>query len=102
MEDLKTKLTDLVIIAVRKIVAETNAANPSDIVFNTPLYGKSGVLDSLGLVQLIADTEEEVYLLTGKQITIADEKAMSAKISPFRSVASLVDYICILLKGAEG
>jgi acyl carrier protein len=97
MQSSKEKIMEMVIKSVQKVVSETRITEPSAIIFNTPLYGKNGILDSLGLVQLIADIEEDIYNITGKQITIADEKAMSLKISPFRSVASLTDYICNLL-----
>ena len=65
---------------------------------DSQLYGKGGVLDSLGLVRLIAELEEEICEKTNKDITLADEKAMSQKSSPFRSVASLSDYILNLLQ----
>jgi acyl carrier protein len=59
------------------------------------------VLDSLGLVRVIAELEDEIYDHTNKSITLADEKAMSQKASPFRSVASLSDYISTLLHEVE-
>lgn len=65
---------------------------------DSQLYGKAGVLDSLGLVRLIAELEEEIYEKTNKSITLADEKAMSQKSSPFRSVTSLSEYILNLLQ----
>lgn len=89
----KEQILELVIKSVKKIVSEAGTVSVQDITFNTPLYGRNGVLDSLGLVQLIADLEEEIYQATSKQITIADESAMSMKISPFRSVSSLADYV---------
>ncbi|KAF0201899.1 MAG: hypothetical protein FD170_2390 [Bacteroidetes bacterium] len=97
MEVNKQQLTEIIILSTQKVISETNAADPATVIFNTPLYGKGGVLDSLGLVQLIADVEEEIYQQTGNQITIADEKAMSMRISPFRSVSSLSDYIYSIL-----
>jgi len=94
MSKMKTeKIIELVIISAQRIVSENGTFNPDKISFNTPLFSSNGIVDSLGLVQLIADIEEEIYQATGKQITIADEKAMSQKISPFRSISSLADYI---------
>lgn len=60
---------------------------------STPLFGKNGVLDSLSLVRLISDIEENYYHLTGKEIILADEKAMSRSSSPFLTVDTLSDYI---------
>ena len=92
------KLLELVIRSAQNVVSYTNTADPSKINKLTHLYGVHGVLDSLGLVQLIAEVEDEIYESTGINITIADERAMSLKFSPFRSVSSLADYILVLLK----
>lgn len=60
---------------------------------NTLLYGADAPLDSMALVNLIADIEDAVSAQLDATITLADEKAMSAKNSPFRSVGSLVNAI---------
>ena len=60
---------------------------------DTELFGRSGHLDSLGLVGLIVAVEETVLSEFDRGVTLADEKAMSRKSSPFRSIGSLVDYI---------
>ncbi len=59
----------------------------------TPLYGEKGLLDSLALVSLIADLESKIEECMGIQVTLADERAMSRKRSPFRTVGSLVDFV---------
>lgn len=57
------------------------------------LYGENGALDSMGLVNLIADLEEAVAQKYGASIALADEKAMSARNSPYRSVRTLTEAI---------
>ncbi|MCG3685626.1 hypothetical protein [Aliarcobacter butzleri] len=64
----------------------------------TKLYGGSGCLDSLALVSFIADIEEKISDKFEKDIVLADEKAMSAKTSPFRNIESLALYIENLLE----
>jgi len=59
----------------------------------TRLFGETAALDSIGLVTLIADLEEDIRVATGKMVTLADEKAMSRLTSPFRRVDLLADYI---------
>lgn len=61
------------------------------------LYGKEGVLDSLGLVSLLVAIEQSVEDLFGTQVTLASEKAFSQTQSPFQSVGSLGEYILQLL-----
>ncbi|OQY50377.1 MAG: acyl carrier protein [Candidatus Parabeggiatoa sp. nov. 2] len=63
----------------------------------TVLFGKFGQLDSLGLVNLIVAIEEKLQEECNVSITLADERAMSQRNSPFRTVASLIDYIAMLL-----
>lgn len=60
---------------------------------DSPLYGNEGVLDSMALVNLIADLEDAVMDQTGVAITLADEKAMSARKSPFLTVGSLTQAV---------
>ena len=56
------------------------------------------VLDSLGLVNLIVSVEQNIEDEFHVVITIADDRALSQKHSPFRTVESLAEYIEILLK----
>jgi acyl carrier protein len=61
------------------------------------LYGEMGTLDSLGLVNLIVATEERIEEFFGILITLADERAMSKKHSPFRTVGTLADHLSVIL-----
>ena len=65
---------------------------------DTVLFGESGKLDSLGLVNLIVATEQQLEENFDVALTIADEKAMSQKNSPFRTVGTLAEYISKLLQ----
>lgn len=94
----KEILNELIIKCTMDALSETDFAQNVIIDSGSQLYGKGGVLDSLGLVRVIAELEEVIYDHTNKNITLADEKAMSQKSSPFRSVASLADYIEKLLQ----
>jgi len=64
----------------------------------TRLYGEDGVLDSLELVNLIVAFEQRIQSDLNFAITLADEKAMSQKRNPFRSIESLADYATMLIK----
>jgi D-alanine--poly(phosphoribitol) ligase subunit 2 len=64
-----------------------------DSVEDTPLFGKGGVLDSMALVNLIVTLEDRLDEAIGDRLVLADERAMSATASPFRSANRLADYI---------
>ncbi len=61
------------------------------------IFGAAGGLDSLGLVNFLADLEYRIAEVFGREIVLASERAMSRSQSPFRDVAALTDYIVELL-----
>jgi len=65
----------------------------------TVLFGPSGGLDSLGLVNLIVATEQRVEEVFGVGITLADSHAVSMERSPFRTVGTFADYVTHRLTG---
>src|SRR5690242_19546073 len=93
-----TEITELIISCLREILEGGGALPAEPLTADTRLLGRSAVLDSLGLVQLLVDVEQRLDSLHGFTITLADERAMSQKHSPFRSVATLSDYIDTLIK----
>lgn len=64
----------------------------------TPLYGDQSLLDSLGLIKLIVAVEGRVAEAFDVPVTIANEKALSQRNSPFKSVNTLADYVVQLLE----
>jgi acyl carrier protein len=64
------------------------------------LYGPDGALDSLALVRLIVEIEMAVEDKFGTPVTLANERAMSQKRSPFLTVGTLATYIEELLNEA--
>jgi len=59
----------------------------------TPLFGGDDGIDSLSLVRLVADIERAAELALGKTVILADERAMSRRHSPFRTVGTLSDLL---------
>lgn len=59
---------------------------------STSLFGDSSILDSMGLVNIVIDLESE-FLDKNIEISLTSEKAMSRRQSPFRTIATLVDFI---------
>jgi len=59
----------------------------------TELFGGNSIIDSLGLVNLIVVIEEQLSEKFNISIALASEKAMSRKVSPFKTVGSLCNYV---------
>jgi acyl carrier protein len=94
---MKEKIKNILINILQDInedLEDEMLINPTD---DTKLFGESGVLDSLALVSVVTDLEEEIHDEFDKHITLADEKAMSQKSSPFSTVETLTEYIYKLI-----
>src|SRR4051812_28514853 len=59
----------------------------------TSLFGHGANLDSFELVGLVLTVESKIAEELGVVVTLADEKAMSQRSSPFRTVGTMADYI---------
>lgn len=94
---MQEQIQNIIYQALKNLADELESEELSNPTPQTQIYGVDGILDSLALVSLIADIEEIVDTQLGQNITLADEKAMSARNSPFKNVASLTEYIQNLL-----
>lgn len=68
----------------------------------TALFGRAGRLDSLGLVNLIVAVEQAAEDELAVSVVLADEKAMSQRTSPFRTVGALAAYVRARLEERAG
>ena len=62
-------------------------ANP-----DVTLFGDGSTLDSIGLVNVVMAVEAHLGDLTGQDIVLASEAAMSRRNSPYRSLGALAEY----------
>lgn len=94
--------SDRVLECVYQVLDEFNQALPAGLKLGaspeTRLYGENGQLDSINLVHLIVAVEEKIEQQFDVAITLADERAMSMRNSPFATVGSLSAYVTALLE----
>ncbi len=93
------EVTAIVLGIIKDYIATLENPPAEDILEDTILMGDGGILDSLGLVNIIIDVESR-FRDMGHAVTLADEKAMSRRHSPFRSAKSLAHYIKESIDGA--
>jgi acyl carrier protein len=95
--------SDAVTESVRRAVAEFNQGEerPLSDAPATVLLGPAGAVDSLGLVRLVMTVERQVEDDFGVAVSLTDEKAMSQRNSPFRSIGSLVEYVVTCLNAPQ-
>lgn len=91
--------------AVISAIADLNEILPGNVKVQTDpdtiLFGSGAILDSLGLVQLVSIIEQRISDDLGVEISLANERAMSQKRSPFRTVGSLTAYALELVGEAK-
>jgi acyl carrier protein len=81
---------------IRLLVIET-LPKPVSANGGEAIFGPEGVLDSLDLVNFLADLEYRLDQEFGRELVLASERAMSRGRSPFRTVNALTEYIGELL-----
>jgi acyl carrier protein len=87
----------VVLQAMRATNQARDAASQLAVSADAPIFGPASSLDSLGLVGLLLDIEEGLQAI-GCDVVLSDERAVSQKRSPFRSVQSLVAYVSTLAR----
>ena len=95
---MQKKIIDLIFDTIDKFNNEYSDEIQLEKSSHTALLGQGSKLDSLGLINLIVAVEQNVEDKFDITITLADERAMSQRISPFRTVGSLADYIEMILE----
>ena len=63
----------------------------------TPIAGISGRLDSAGLINLIAVTEQRAVAELGKPLLLTDDRTLTQIDQVFRNLGTLADYIHLRL-----
>ena len=91
------KSKEQVINSIYRAVDEVNRQSPSHAQLSkeptTILLGDGGVLDSLGLINLIVCIEEKIMSEMGTQVILLDEESLANPEGPYRSVESLATWI---------
>ncbi len=83
----------IVLESLNEVFTQEGTTPPLSITEETVLVGTDAVLDSLGVVQLIVEVEQRVEQNHGVSVTLASDKAMSQRNSPFRTVGVLADHV---------
>jgi acyl carrier protein len=89
MDDIKTLIVGILRELDEQGVVELDGEEPDA---DTELFGAEGLLDSVGLVALVVAVEERLADDLGMDVSLADEKALSQRQSPYRTVSSLAAY----------
>tara|TARA_R110001592_G_scaffold181401_1_gene424170 strand:- start:2615 stop:2908 length:294 start_codon:yes stop_codon:yes gene_type:complete len=89
---VRDKILTIIKEAVTDLNEELDYDSLKNISENTTIFGGDDGIDSLSLVMLVTEIESLVFDQLNLSISLADEKAMSMRNSPYRSVGALLDF----------
>ena len=92
----RSTAVEIVVAGLKEVFEQTGSPAPENINDDTVLVGNDAVIDSLGVVALIVEVEQRIEGEHGISLTLANDKAMSARNSPFRTVGVLADH-CVAM-----
>lgn len=93
----QTTVEEIILQALHNLNEERTPDKQLAVSADTLLFGAYAALDSLSLVSVIVDVEGAVSELSGREISLTDDRAMSQTVSPFTDVHSLTAYILLRL-----
>ena len=86
-------ILELVIETVRAYRLDMNAEGDEAIEPDTSLFGPEGALDSIGLVSVVIELEQKLSDLSGNDVSLMNDRAMSRSQNPFRTPRALAEYV---------
>ncbi len=92
LQEIEQLVIRTVISSIDDETLDASLINPS-----TVLLGENAFIDSLTLVNVIVDIEEEISETAGAEISLTDDQAVFAEPSPYASISNLSNYILQLL-----
>jgi len=98
----KDDVVEVIFLAIDEVNRELPVEERLEKSLDTPLYGTSGSLDSLGIIDFIAFLEEKASERFGFELSLIDEDTMENE-GPLRTIGTLSEYLSLALeKYAQG
>lgn len=94
---MNEKVLQCVYGAIDEANEDRDGRPPLEKAPETEIHGSANGLDSLGLINFVVAVEEGVERDFGTALVLSDDRSLSQEPSPFKSVATLTEYIELLL-----
>ena len=85
---------------IKEIVFEVIKNNSEDLKIideDTLLLSEGSSIDSMTIVSIVVDLEQELSDFFKKDISLSDDRAMSREVSPYENVKNMIEYIFELI-----
>ena len=89
----REQIVQLVADSYRTVVAELGIAIVEPVSESTALVGPDSLLDSIALVSVVLDIEQRLEEEVNVKVRLMDDRALSRRHSPFRTIGTLVEYV---------
>ncbi|MBW0177657.1 hypothetical protein [Sediminibacterium sp.] len=94
----KVEIEQAVINLFKQVITNSGKSYDGTVDNNTPIMGAESPFDSIDLVTFIVALEQMIEDDWSFSVTLADDRAMSQTISPFKTIGTISDYIEVLIK----
>jgi hypothetical protein len=94
----REEIIQVVLDTFKRVMIDSEKSLESEPDGKTALMGPDSPFDSVDLVTFIVTLEQTLEDDWAVSIILADDRAMSQSVSPFRNINSICDYIEILSK----
>jgi acyl carrier protein len=94
----KIEIEQAVIASYKQVITNSDKSYDATVDTNTPIMGSESPFDSIDLVTFIVALEQMIEDDWSFSVTLADDRAMSQTISPFKTIGTISDYIELLIK----
>lgn len=95
----REEINRFVLDTFKQVINDTDKSIEVEPDGTTALMGPNSPFDSIDLVTFIVALEQTLEDDWNVSIILADDRAMSQTVSPFKSIGSISDYIEMLIKG---
>ena len=95
---MENQIKEIIFKSIKELNENLDEDQQLQLSTDTVLLGKDSNIDSITLVNLIVTIEESLEDNLNVSVTLADEKALSQKNSPFLTIETLHNYITLLIK----
>jgi D-alanine--poly(phosphoribitol) ligase subunit 2 len=96
---MSANLEALIVNVLQEVNGQEEMRLPDELGSDTSLFGRDGILDSVGLVTLVVAVEQAMEDEFGVSVSLADDKAMSQQHSPYRTIGTLAAYAQSVMQG---
>lgn len=94
----KIEIEQAVITVFQQVITNSGKLYDGTVDTNTPIMGSESPFDSIDLVTFIVALEQMIEDDWSFSVTLADDRAMSQTVSPFKTIGTISGYIEVLIK----